>query len=89
VGIEHFVQAADEMAPASPGMRLLRSETAAIRSALNAWLDDVTAAKYPRRAWALRHALFVDDLGTLAFRDVVLRDADGTETHERNVLVDG
>ena len=56
---------------------------------LDRWLNEVKANAFPARAMDLRYALFVEELGALAFRDIVFCFEDGHETYELNVLVTG
>lgn len=60
-----------------------------IRMGLDRWLNEVKANAFPARAMDLRYALFVEELGALAFRDIVFCFEDGHETYELNVLVTG
>lgn len=89
VRLEQLVHEADGLAVQSPSMRAFHDEKIVLRLALDTWLHTVKATAFPDRAWALRDALFIEDLGALAFRDVVLRFADGREEHQQDVLVTG
>ena len=89
VQLEELVYQADELRPQSPPMQIFHSEKPAIRLALDRWLHEVTTDAFSPRADALRYALFIEELGALAFRDVVFCFDDGRETHEQDVLITG
>lgn len=89
VRLRQVVEEADGMAPPSPAIDVFESEKGVIRLGLDRWLHAVTWHCFPERAGRLRDALFIEDLGTLAFRDVIFRFEDGHETYEENVLVTG
>jgi hypothetical protein len=89
VRLEQVVLEADGIAQLSPEMPVFNTEKCAICRGLDNWLHAVKADAFPDHAWALRDALFVEDLGELAFRDVVFRFRDGQEAHVQDVLVTG
>jgi hypothetical protein len=89
VQLEELVYQADGLNSPSPPINVFHSEKPAIRIALDRWLSEVKTGAFPARASGLRYALFVEDLGALAFRDVVFCFEDERETHELNVLVTG
>ena len=89
VRLEQLVHEADGLRDPSPTMPVFHDEKIVLRLALDRWLHAVKASAFPQRAFDLRDALFIEDLGALAFRDVVLRFADGREEHQQDVLVTG
>jgi hypothetical protein len=87
--IEQVAKEADGVADPIPEANVFRTEEIALAVALDDWLHAVKADAFPDHASALRYALWVSALSSLAFRDVVLRYADGREEHARDVVITG